>query len=237
MSYNSTNRFGPPNLVTNGLILYLDAANTDSYPGSGNIWYDLQYKQEITLFNSPTFNNSGIKNFQFNGTNQYASGSLSPGLAGLPYTVSSWMYCDSIPASSFSYWLSLDSFFLFAVSDQYSPAAFYFALANPIVLVTYAFFAGLNNGSILDYWFNVTAVCNPSVSNKIYLNGILASSNTDASTGPILPISNKLEIGKGFALPSNFFSGSISTVSIYNRALSDQEVAQNYNALKTRFPQ
>jgi hypothetical protein len=32
---------GGPNIITNGLVLALDAANNKSYPGSGATWYDL----------------------------------------------------------------------------------------------------------------------------------------------------------------------------------------------------
>jgi hypothetical protein len=59
---------------SNGALLYLDAGNTASYPGSGTTWTDLStYENNATLINSPTFTNADTASyFTFNGTNQYA---------------------------------------------------------------------------------------------------------------------------------------------------------------------
>jgi hypothetical protein len=59
-----------PNIVTDGLVMYLDAANTKSYPGSGTTWNDLSGNSNNgTLINGPTFNpNGGI---DFDGTDDY----------------------------------------------------------------------------------------------------------------------------------------------------------------------
>jgi len=68
-------------IVRRGMMLYLDAQNGNSYPGSGNIWYDLSGNgYDFTLVNSPVF---GVYNrasaFQFSGSNDYATraGSIS----------------------------------------------------------------------------------------------------------------------------------------------------------------
>jgi len=62
-----------PKIVTDQLILYLDAANPKSYPGSGTTWYDLSGNgNDVTLYNSPTYSTDNYGHFSFDGTNQYA---------------------------------------------------------------------------------------------------------------------------------------------------------------------
>lgn len=63
-----------PKIVTNGLVLALDAANNKSYPGSGVTWYDLSGNgNNGTLTNGPTFNVGNLGSIVFDGTNDYVS--------------------------------------------------------------------------------------------------------------------------------------------------------------------
>ena len=62
-----------PNIVTDGLVLYLDAANTKSYPGSGTTWTDIATSKTGLLINGPTFSNTTSPGIIFDGTNDYAS--------------------------------------------------------------------------------------------------------------------------------------------------------------------
>ncbi len=60
-----------PDLITNGLVLALDAADKNSYLGSGTSWYDLSGNGNTgALTNSPTFNSSNGGSIAFDGTNQ-----------------------------------------------------------------------------------------------------------------------------------------------------------------------
>ena len=61
-----------PNMVTDDLVLALDATNVQSYPGSGSTWYNLAGTQNTTLYNSPTHSTSNGGYLQFNGSTQYA---------------------------------------------------------------------------------------------------------------------------------------------------------------------
>jgi hypothetical protein len=70
-------------IVRDGLLLYVDAANPKSYPGSGSYLYDLTGNNfHINLYNSPTYNSQN-KSFTFNATNQYgaANGSVPGSIA------------------------------------------------------------------------------------------------------------------------------------------------------------
>jgi len=63
-----------PSIVRDGLVLYFDAANTKSYPGSGTTWYDLSGNERHgTLINEPTFQSHNLGCFQFDGTNDRVS--------------------------------------------------------------------------------------------------------------------------------------------------------------------
>lgn len=63
--------WGPNPIVTDGLVLYLDAANPRSYPGNGNIWYDLSPNHnDFTLYNNPTYDSAGF--FNVYGPSAYA---------------------------------------------------------------------------------------------------------------------------------------------------------------------
>ena len=61
-----------PKIVTDGLVLALDAANKKSYPGTGTTWQDLSGNgNDATLVNSPTFGTTNGGRFEFDGTNRY----------------------------------------------------------------------------------------------------------------------------------------------------------------------
>ena len=80
---------GGPNVVNSGLVLYLDAANNKSYPGSGTAWTDLSNSgNNITLTNGPTFSSTNNGNISFDGVNDYAD-FYAPNL-GTTTTIELW---------------------------------------------------------------------------------------------------------------------------------------------------
>jgi len=63
-----------PNIVTNRLVMYLDAANTTSYPFpyTGSSWFDLTGNlRNATLFNGPTFSSANSGSIVFDGVNDF----------------------------------------------------------------------------------------------------------------------------------------------------------------------
>ena len=61
-------------IVRDGLVLYLDAANEKSYPGSGTTWYDLSGNgNDVTLINNPTYSTNNNGSFIFDGVDEYLS--------------------------------------------------------------------------------------------------------------------------------------------------------------------
>ena len=67
-----------PSIVRDNLVLYLDAANTKSYPGSGTTWKDISGKgNNGTLTNGPTFDSNNLGSIDFDGVNDHVVLSLS----------------------------------------------------------------------------------------------------------------------------------------------------------------
>ena len=64
------NNYGP-RIVTDGLVLCLDAGNSKSYPGSGTAWNDLSRNGNNGTLNGPTFNSADRGSIVFDGTNDY----------------------------------------------------------------------------------------------------------------------------------------------------------------------
>ena len=82
-----------PKIITNGLVLYLDAGNSLSYPGSGTIWTDLSRSQVSgSLLNGPTYNSANNGSIVFDGSNDYVDcGNNSSLNAPDEITLSAWI--------------------------------------------------------------------------------------------------------------------------------------------------
>jgi hypothetical protein len=225
MSYNT---FTP--IVTDGLILSLDAANTKSYSGTGTSWLDLSKNGNSTLFSSPTFVNTNGGNFNFNGVNQYASGS------GITITnnVTLLVWFKTNTAQTNKYILSMPGISTgengidinFIDSTTSSIGAVLVNLANNSRLLTYT--TTYNDGN----WHMTTVTYNGSNA-TFYYDGI--SRDTKALTGNLKQtVNGEYNIAR-FGSFGAFGNVNISLTLIYNRALSSSEVLQNYNATKWRF--
>ena len=242
------------NIVRDGLVLYLDAANTKSYPRSGIIWTDLsRIGNNGTLTNGPTFNSGNAGNIVFDGTNDYVSISPSGYDLGVNFTLQVWTRITrfgggpfngsenraSLITNSYPY-LSNQGFLFMATSQAASPSfiatpgreTFFISMGND------QFQASASIGSLTPYvnnWVNISAVVNGTNLIKLYINGV-EPTYVFQTNGP----SSLLYTGGPFSLGCRnnfreFLQGSIPQTSIYNRALTAQEVLQNYNATKSRF--
>lgn len=233
-----------PNIITDGLVLYLDASNSKSYSGSGVNWNDLsRYQNNGTLTNGPIFDSNYKGSVVFDGTNDYIDCGNSNSLKfvdGNSFTISSWVKPSSLmpsissivqhggsPASStgFVLYITSSGFVDFAKSN----------VANTGQNVTTTPFQ-------FDLWNNIVCSILYSGSSgqiKFYINGVLKSTYNGWSANPSLSdYVNPLYIGRsGVDSFFNFmpFCGDIANVLIYNKLLSADEVLQNYDSLKTRF--
>lgn len=209
-------------VVTNGLTLQLDASNPTSYPGSGNVWYDLVAPQEnITLVNSPTFTAPSPSYFTFNGSNQYGIGT-GPVLSPTSYTKSVWFYLNSYDDNNL-------------VSSENGGHFMYMAGTNKIYCghtdwPNYAAFPS-NFTFELNTWYYVALTFNTTDGMKLYVNGVLDSTYTTNKSPMVGDYSTNIGVfGTG-----NLLSGRIARVFCYNTSLSDSEVLQNYNGTLPPF--
>jgi len=216
------------NIVTNGLVLDLDAAKRDSYPGSGTSWRDISGLQNNgTLINGSIFDSNNAGSIVFDGVDDYvniphnAIFNLTTAI-----TICIW-YKTSTTVDAYLTTKADDSFYL-AIGPTGTTAnkmSFYLNGTSG------GWFQTLANAAT-GLWTQVTATWNGSTSN-LYLNGIL--DNSGSRPGTMLTGTNPVYIGYRPASPKPYYSGSISQTQIYNRALSAAEVLQNYNALKGRY--
>tara|TARA_R110000796_G_scaffold251891_1_gene384397 strand:- start:10 stop:705 length:696 start_codon:yes stop_codon:yes gene_type:complete len=228
-------KFGP-SIITDGLVFAVDAANPTSYPGSGTIWKDQTVNQNNgTLTNGPTFDSGNGGSIVFDGSNDYVDcGNIDDIKNASQVSISIWTYIDDI---SFRILLGQN---LISGTDQFQ---LYYWSANTLYIWIKSGNVGtvsyVNTSSIvnINQWYNFTLVFDGTLTNndrcKLFLNGgndIITNRGTMPTT--FTNSSESFLIGRGL---NGYFDGRMSNTQIYNRALSTEEVAQNYNALKSRF--
>jgi len=234
MSYN----FGK-GIVTDGLVFYVDAANDNSYPGTGTDWADLSGSTTATLTNGPTFDSGNGGSIAFDGTNDYTDfGNTLPIDGTSAGTVSIWAKTsastsllftkyDTSGSNSTAFYIAVVSGAARIFSGTQSNYRYYTTTATPI---------GSNN------WANIVFTYdNFSTDLKCYIDGAAYStgqiSNGTAPTSIVPQVSGinwkttSITTGSG----TNYYQADIANVSAHNRALSASEILQNYNALKNRF--
>jgi hypothetical protein len=221
-----------PSIVTSGLVLCLDAANSKSYPGSGTSWLDLSgINSPGELVNSPTYNSSNSGYFQF-ATNNYARIPNSVALDTQTPTVEVWIKTNATTQNGFWFEKGI-------VNSQYSlfQEAGYIVwrhiifgvLTNLVVNPTSTY---MNTSS----WYQVVGTYT-SGNRRLYINGALVGSDTQ--TGTIDTNSGGMSIGAygGYTATTGrgyLYNGNLAACRVYSRALSPQEIQQNFNALRGR---
>jgi hypothetical protein len=206
-----------PQIVTNGLVLCLDAANTKSYPGSGTTWTDLSGSGNTgTLVNGVGYD---VDSLSFDGVDDR----IECGTWSVPYlTVSTWVYRTSTATNQGICRKEVG----WAVS-QYN-GVLQVAPGTSWTFYNTGYTIPLNTWVNIVYTYSGTGATG---SQTVYINGS-SIYNTSAGSGPISSNSNPVRVG--YDDNSWYWGGRIAQTQIYNRALSAAEIQQNYNALKSR---
>ena len=217
-----------PNVVTDGLVLALDAANTKSYPGSGTTWYDLSGNNNGTLTNGPTYSSDVGGGIVFDGTNDRCLTQLPASTIGAICTVIVTCTCNSYGE------LSQGARRLVSLDKTINSTKWAIATKSTGGM-QFVGNAGFEDGNIFDITigeiFQVALVLQ-NTSYKLYKNGELKINTTlsiDASNFGNVSVAGR---------PSNndrSWDGKVFNTLIYNRVLPAEEVLQNYNAQKARF--
>jgi hypothetical protein len=225
-----------PKIVTNGLVLCLDAANRKSYPGSGTVWTDLSgLGNNGTLTNGPTFNANNAGSIVFDGTNDYVEAAqIEPSNV----TLSCWFKATGAPSNNDTTGGGL----ITSSPERGIDYGMFYSWSNQrivaIVESLIVFTATADNSVLQNNIYNAVSVFDGSTL-SIYINGTLSVQNARVVTITYPTSGNRnCQIGRWGDSVGDFkryFNGNIYTASIYNRALSAAEVAQNFNATRKRF--
>ena len=240
-----------PNIVTDGIVLYLDAANPKSYPGSGTNWHDLtKNNSTFELENGPTHTTNNSGSFSFDGTNDYARSDIFYTsrffVENQDFTVMSFnMATSTMPGNGRSGIFANQRYISepnpggFGINihptDQYcmnlthddgagTKVSYQNQVQIPIVLnekccITYTFtnsdntIRGYKNNSLVESTTNTSYKWSPREAN---LSRTVIGTSSQGGWG-------------------NVFPGEIYNVFVYDRALTAEEVSQNFNALRGRY--
>ena len=210
-------------IVSNGLLLNIDASNPGSYSGTGNTWYDLSgNNNHATLNNNPTYDASS-GSIVTNGTNQYLSVPLfNNSITNV--TMQTWVYINTPSKGVFiangygnGYCIGIGEYF----ESNGSKATMLFSNKRWVP-------------TSVDYtvgWHLVTMVLDGSSTPSFYIDNTFKYSST--GTAPHAP-TGYLTLG---AIPGDngrYYAGKFAAAYFYNRALSLSEIEQNYNAFSTK---
>lgn len=216
-----------PKIVTNGLVLYLDAGNTKSYPGSGTSWFDLSSNNNHgTLINGPIYNSTNKGVMVFDGINDYCSVAHN-NILNLTetFTISIWI---SPANNTDKYILGKNNAYAIIIGYQTGNVNFFNLSYQPTASSTQI---QINNNEF-------TYICYTKDLNTLSNNwkGYKNNNNIFTLTRSFTNTTNSSDLTIGSANASVAYSQTnIAQVCLYNRALTTSEVSQNYNATKGRY--
>lgn len=218
-----------PAIITNGLSCYLDAGNPKSYSGSGTAWNDISGNgRNFTWATTPTFTSSGAGSY-FATTNKQ---------------------CDGPASNSFGI-NNTSGYTIFLVSKNVTTTqnyAFYFAQASERAISTHHTWSdghiyfdqggccgtsqrtSVLNVNLLSW--NVTCYTSNITNRKVIKDGVVLGTNTVSAANLDL-VSTGVRIN--FVTGGLNWDAHLSSFIVYNRGLSDNEIKQNYEALRGRF--
>ena len=216
-----------PKIVTDGLVLCLDAANLKSYPGTGTTWKDLSGNgNNGTLVNGVGYNSGHGGSLTFDGSNDTVSTGNSGITGNQSWSISVWVSVDSSESGS-----GRQGWIVWEGSSNQS--------TSELISI------GVNSGKVeVAHWANDTTFTNSLITfdnfqnisvtydgstELIYVNSL----NTDSkSTSLSITDGNWYLASRSTA---EYLNCKIASFQVYNRALTASEIQQNYNALKGRF--
>lgn len=232
----------PLALVTDGLILHLDASNSSSYPGTGTTWTDLSASGFNATINGATYSATDGGIFDFDGTNDTVSiphnSALSMSTANQK-TIQVWVKFDALGplgTSQVPVFGKLSSNFSFDGywGGLYGNTGTVRAVTNGAArqnVLTSTLTVSIDTWYLYTYIAEISANTNTT---KIYINETeyaTGAHGTDSYTE-----SNPLYLGFiGTGVSSLYLNGKIGACYFYNKGLSTSEISDNFNATKSRY--
>jgi hypothetical protein len=212
-----------PKIVTDGLVLCLDASDKNSYPGSGATWYDLSPNGSNGTITNAVINTESGGCFDFDGSGDYITiGDI--GTNHPDWTVSCWWVSDTTNENT-----------MFHLSSNRSQGFTVWSSANMAYYVYKSSVATHTSTSLTwstGRWYHLTLNHTSSTNVMLtYINGAQVDSDTldDHATHEEF---DEVVIGTG---GYGVWDGRIANFNIWSRVLSAAEVSQNFNAQRSRF--
>ena len=220
-----------PKIVTDGLVLCLDAGNTKSYSGSGTTWTDLSGRgNNGTISGTSVWNDTYGGQFDFGNVSQTTQYITLPHQAaqstGTSYTMEFWMkpisngtkyFCSMATAANNNYYIIQQN----STSFQRYNGTGSISYSNNEILQFCVVRNGSNTGTLYKNGGNATSATNITVINGVANNGWNLNQEQDT-------------VGGSFDANQNY-RGAFMIVKLYNRSLTASEIQQNFNALRGRF--
>jgi hypothetical protein len=204
-------------IVSDGLVFALDAANSRSYSGSGNTAFGLVGGANGTLLNGTGFSSVAGGCWSFDGTDDGINTTIN--IDNDPLTINAWVYCTEVTSVN-GRGIVLSDNGGWDRGLEINDSKWGVHIGNNLYKVGTA----LNNT-----WYHTSLSYSSNVW-TLYVNGsFVFSSSSTTSSGSLATI------GRADYFSTRIFQGLIPQVLIYNRALTQQEIRQNYNATKKRY--
>jgi hypothetical protein len=215
-------------IVDSSLKLWLDAGQTASYSGSGSTWTDLSSTgNNGTLVNSPTYSSTNGGSLEFNGTNNYITFPVDnrPTISTTTgFTIGMWVFQAATQASAFwNYFYNNGSLEIGSYGTNGTSFLMkdYGAPSTPTV----------STGNIVTGWNYIAFGTDSSrIPFMYHYNATTSSYGTASAFNPVTYTIDKLLQGG-----STYYGAKFGLIQIYDRVLSTDEVATNFNALRGRY--
>ena len=226
-----------PTIVTDGLVFAVDAADKNSYPGSGATWSDLSGNGYDGTIDGATFSTDGGGSLDFNGSsNDVDVGSNYILKSEGGWTIESWVKADATAAGPYN----------FTGHDTYHTVMWYWCVLGSKLAIWNRDPGGWYYGSTTlstGVWMHCVCVSENAAgtSYQMYLNGVIEGGTCASYTFNGAGDYKNLEFqfiasaaGVGSSYP-RLWNGKYAINRIYTKALSAKEVSQNFNAQRSRF--
>ena len=211
-------------MVTDGLVLALDASSKRSYPGSGTSWTDLSGNGHTgTLVNGPSYLSQNRGVIDFDGTDDRVELGDQSGLRPTEITQEAFINADSL-----SNWAGIIS----NMPSWGTGFSLQIGTTQKISAMVSGAYLKSTTTPAANTWYHIVATHDSSDNNTLYING---TSEATLSRAISYSTNAVTMVGVFYTSPNLYFNGKIATVRTYNRALTSDEVLQNYNAIKARF--
>jgi hypothetical protein len=215
-----------PSIVSDGLVLYLDPANKRSYSGSGVTANGLVGGISGDLVNGTGFSSANNGSFFFEGSDEYINVPSISSISG-DFTVGVWFYTTATPNGYYKRLVDFDfrnGFWLGRNGNTYTWGGGIQEGSLP-----YGIYLPFTNGE----WHYLVSIRSGST-HILYGDGITSTISNTVTNGS-LSSAGKILIASEYNNATSFYNGNIGQVQIYNRALSQQEILQNFNATRFRY--